>query len=125
MGKFRLSYKAGESPLWYHWECSIFMLLVVILCLMNNPLIFAPSSILVPQPPSDAVLNGLLDVLAAELAHGECRVNDDVGGEFLTLAELLLVGLACVILVQRNHERAVQMQRRTVPVAGVHAPPAP
>lgn len=123
-GEIRLSYKAGESPMWYHWECSIFVLLVAILCLMNNPLIFAPSSILVPQPPSDAVFDDLLDVLAAELAQGECGLDDDVCGEFLPLAELMLVGLAGVIGVLRVHEVLRQVERRAFPVAGVHPAPA-
>ena len=77
------------------------MLLVVILCLMNNPLIFAPSSILVPQSPSDAVFYDLLDVLASQLAQGKSRVDDNVGCEFLPLAELFLVcraGIVCVLL---------------------------
>lgn len=95
----------GEFPLWYHWECTIFVLLVVILCLMNNPLIFAPFSLtLVLQPPRDAVFHQLLDVPAPLLGERHRRVDDDVGGEFLTFRELMLIGRACVLKVLVLHE---------------------
>ena len=91
---------------------------------MNNPLIFAPSSILtVPQPPSDAVFDDLLDVLAAELAQGQGCVDDDVGGKFLPLAELVLVGRAGVVGVLRVHELLRQVQRRSAQMASIHTSP--
>ena len=90
----------------------------------EQPSDFCPfSSILVPQPPSDAVFDDLLDVLAAELPQGECRVDDDVGGELLTFRELMLVGGAGVVGMLCVHEVGSQVEWRPCPVTGVHAPP--
>ena len=56
------------------------------------------------QPPSYSVSHYLLHILASELTQGESRVNDDVGGKFLSLRELRLVGLTGVVGVLTIHK---------------------
>lgn len=115
----------GEFPLWYHWECTIFVLLVVILCLMNNPLIFAPFSLtLVLHPPRDAVFHQLLDVPASLLGECHRRIDDDVGGEFLTFRELVLVGGAGVLKVLVHHEVLGEVLRGRGYRTGIEPAPA-
>jgi len=77
-----------------------------------------------PHPPREPVLDQLLDVLAPLLFKGECGVDDDVGGSFLPLAELMLPVGAWVTIVLLLHEAFREVEWRPSPVTSVKSPPS-
>lgn len=77
-----------------------------------------------PHPPSEPVLDKLLDVPAPLLLKGEGGVDDDVGGAFLPFGELMLPVVARVIGMLLLHEVPCEVERRLAPVTSVKPPPS-